>query len=107
MPSSEERTLTLLIYLLSFPSAILVPLIIWLIKKNESEFINFHGKAYFNFLISYAIYGIIAWILVLVLIGIILLPILGIMAFVFTILAAIKSYNGEHYRIPLSMRFFG
>ncbi|RDW15269.1 DUF4870 domain-containing protein [Oceanobacillus arenosus] len=106
MPSSEERTLTLLIYLLSFVSAIIGPLVIWLIKKDESDFINFHGKAYFNFFISYAIYGVIAWILVFVLIGIVLLPILGIMGFVFTILAALKSYNGEYYQIPLSIRFF-
>ncbi|AXI11053.1 DUF4870 domain-containing protein [Oceanobacillus sp. 143] len=72
---------------------------------NTCKFtISFHSRKNQD---SYAIYGIIAWILVFVLIGFVLLPILGIMAFIFTILAAIKSYNGEYYRIPLSIRFFG
>ncbi|RLL45495.1 DUF4870 domain-containing protein [Oceanobacillus piezotolerans] len=107
MPSNDERIFALLIYLLSFPFPILGPLIIWLVKKDESQFVHFHGKAYFNFFISYAIYGIISTILILLLIGFLFLWILGIAAVIFTIIAAVKSYNGEEYRIPFSFRFFG
>lgn len=32
------------------------PLVVWLVKKNESEFINQHGKAALNFQISFTIY---------------------------------------------------
>ncbi|MCR6095829.1 DUF4870 domain-containing protein [Salipaludibacillus agaradhaerens] len=105
MITHEDKTFAMLIYVLSFFSGLIGPLIIWLLKKNESEFIDAHGKAYFNFLISYAIYGIISFLLIFILIGFILIAIIGILTVVFTIIAAIKAYNGEHYDIPLTIKF--
>ncbi|WP_226038138.1 DUF4870 domain-containing protein [Aquibacillus saliphilus] len=105
MSTKDERLYAMLIYLLSFPFPILAPLIIWLMKREESEFVDYHGKEYFNFLISYTIYFTVSGILVLLLIGIVLLPVVGIMLFIFTIIAAVKSYGGEEYRIPLIFRF--
>ncbi|TSB47013.1 DUF4870 domain-containing protein [Alkalicoccobacillus porphyridii] len=104
-PSQDERVLAMLIYLLSFVTTIIAPLIIWLLKKNDSAFIDSHGKEYFNFIISYAIYSIIASILIAVFIGLILLPIIAVMSFIFIIIAAVKAYNGEEYVIPLTIRF--
>jgi len=72
--------------------------------KKDSPYIDYHGREYFNFLISYTIYGIIASLLVFVGIGVLILPILGVAAFVFTILAAIRAYEGVEYRIPLIFR---
>lgn len=103
MIKQEERLLAAAIYVLSLFTTIIGPLIIWLIKKDESDFIDYHGKAYFNFLISYFIYGIISAILILVLIGIVLAWIVGVMAFIFTIVAAYKAYKGEAYKIPLTI----
>jgi len=103
--SSNEKTLAMAIYLTSFFTALVGPLIIWLIKKDESIFVDFHGKEYLNFFISYSIYSIVASILMIILIGFILLPIIGVMAVIFTILAAIKAYNGEIYHIPFVIRF--
>ena len=104
-PSSDERVMAMLIYLTSFATTIIGPLIIWLLKKNESQFIDFHGKEYFNFIISYAIYSIVAGFLMIILVGFLLLPIVGILAFIFTIIAAVKAFNGEKYVIPLTIRF--
>ena len=42
----------------------------------------------------------------LILIGFVLLPIIVILNFIFTIVAAVKAYNGEDYLPPLSIRFF-
>jgi uncharacterized protein len=102
--SADDRIFAMLIYVSSFFTTFIGPLIIWLVKK-DSPFVNYHGKEYFNFLISYAIYSFIAWILVFIIIGMVILPIIGIMAFVFTIIAAIKSYEGLEYHIPLTIRF--
>ncbi|RWR04244.1 DUF4870 domain-containing protein [Siminovitchia fortis] len=102
--SSNERMLAMVIYVTSFFTALIGPLLIWLLKKDESPFIDFHGKEYLNFFISYAVYSIAAYILMLVLIGFILLPIIGVMAFIFTIIAAVKAYNGEIYHFPLIFR---
>ncbi|MBO1003642.1 DUF4870 domain-containing protein [Pseudogracilibacillus auburnensis] len=102
--TDDERLLAMLIYVTSFFTTIIGPIIIWLIKREESSFIDFHGKEYLNFIISYFVYGIVAGLSVLILIGFILAPIVGVAAFVFTIIAAVKAFNGERYQIPFIFR---
>jgi uncharacterized Tic20 family protein len=105
MVKSEEKTLAAAIYVLSLFFPVLGPLIIWLIKKDESSFIDYHGKEYFNFIISYFIYTCVCWVLCIILIGFIGLAIIGIMVFVFTIIAAVKAFEGSEYRFPWIFRF--
>jgi uncharacterized Tic20 family protein len=104
MPKNEERILAAAIYVISFFAPILGPLVIWLVKREESSFIDYHGKEYFNFMISYFVYTVISGILTLILIGFIGLWLIGILVVVFTIVAAIKSYEGTEYRIPWIFR---
>lgn len=104
MGEGNEKILATAIYVTSFFSAVLGPLIIWLIKKDESPFINYHGKEYFNFFISYTIYSLVAGILCIVLIGFLILPVVGLLAFIFTIVGAVKAFDGEAYRIPFIFR---
>ena len=104
MPTNEERTLAAVIYVISFFTAFIGPLIIWLLKKNDSEFIDYHGKEYLNFLISYTIYSVVSMVLMLLFIGFILIWIVGGLAFVFTIVAAVKAYEGKEYQIPFVFR---
>ena len=104
MIKSEERALAAILYVVSLFFPIIGPLVIWLLKKDESSFINYHGREYFNFFISYTVYSIISGILVILLVGIFLLWILGIMALVFTIIAAVKAYEGSEYQFPLIFR---
>ncbi|MBS4173174.1 DUF4870 domain-containing protein [Bacillus sp. FJAT-49736] len=105
MTNKDERLMATLIYVSSFFTTFIGPLIIWLLKKDESSYVDYHGREYFNFLISYTIYGIVSGILVIVLIGAIALFVIGILAFIFTIIAAVKAYEGERYQIPLVIRF--
>lgn len=100
------RVFAMLIYLLSFFAPIIAPLLIWLLIRKEYEFVDFHGKQYFNFFISYTIYAFISTILIIVGIGVLLVGLIGIMVFVFTIIGAVKSYSGEEYVIPLTIPFF-
>jgi len=104
MVNNDERLMAAGIYVLSIFFPVIAPLVIWLIKKDESSFIDFHGREYFNFLISYTVYFIVAGISTILLIGFVLLPVLGLMLFVFTIIAAIKAYEGNEYRFPLIFR---
>ncbi|MED3572138.1 DUF4870 domain-containing protein [Cytobacillus praedii] len=104
MPSNDERLLATAIYVTSFFTTIIGPLVIWLLKKDESEYINYHGKEYFNFIISYGVYSIISVFLMFVLIGFITIWAVGVAAFVFTIIAAVKAYEGKEYRFPLVFR---
>ncbi|OLS34350.1 hypothetical protein BTR25_22240 [Bacillus sp. MRMR6] len=105
MVKNDEKMLAAVLYVLSLFAPIVGPLIIWLLKKEESSFVDYHGKEYFNFFISYFIYSLVSGILVFLIIGIFLLWILGIMALVFTIIAAVKAYEGNEYKFPLIIRF--
>ena len=82
----------------------LPPLIIWLLKKDDSPLVDEQGKEATNFQLTMLICFIASWILCFVFIGIILLPIVGIFDLVMIIMATIKASKGEKYRYPLSLR---
>lgn len=105
MVTQEEKNMALLAHLLTFVTAFLAPLIIWLMKKDQSGYIDHHAKEALNFQISLYIYGIVSSILVVILIGIVLLFALGVFAFIVILIATIKAAQGEYYRYPLCIRF--
>ncbi|MCZ8515692.1 DUF4870 domain-containing protein [Paenibacillus filicis] len=104
MISSDERNLALLSHLLCLIVSIFAPLIIWLMKKDQSAFVEEHAKESLNFQISIMIYSFVSGILCFVMIGFILLPVLGIFALVVILIATVKASKGEHYRYPLCIR---
>jgi len=109
-PSAEARQWGLFTHLSSLVGLIipfgniLGPLIIWQIKKAEFPFIDDQGKEAVNFNITTLIAFIAAFILSFVLIGLLLMPIIGIGWLVLTILAGVKANNGEAYRYPFTLR---
>ena len=56
---------------------VLGPLVVWLIKRNEIPMVEQQGKESLNFQISMTIYGMVAFLLVFVVVGIFLLIGLG------------------------------
>jgi uncharacterized Tic20 family protein len=87
------------------PAGIVVPIILWQIKKDEMPALDAHGKMVVNWLISSLIYFVVSLVLVIVLIGILGLIALGIMGVVFPIIGAIKANNGEFWEYPLTIKF--
>jgi uncharacterized Tic20 family protein len=103
---------------------ILVPLVIWLLKKDELPLVNEHGKQSLNFQLSFTIYVILAVFAYFILLMtaflvaggptpralLIIIPFLFaffiVSHLVLTIAAAIKAGEGTAYRYPLSIRFF-
>ena len=57
--SNDENIMAMLIYLLSLFTSIIGPLIIWLLKKDESKLVDRAGKNYLNYTISYIIWSIV------------------------------------------------
>jgi hypothetical protein len=84
---------------------ILGPLLVWLLKGEDSSFIDAHGKEAVNFQIAVTIYVIISGVLILADIGIILLPAVLIFSAIAIIVATVKTNNGVAYLYPLSLRF--
>ena len=111
MVSKDERTFGMLCHLAAFCGfvipfgSIIGPLVIWLIKRDSSSFIDDQGRESLNFQISIVIYGIVSAILIFVGIGILLSIAVGIFWFVMTLIASVKSNEGTVYRYPLTIRF--
>ncbi len=88
-----------------FPFAnVILPLLIWSMKKEDSPFINDQGKEALNFQITIMIGYAICIPLFFLFIGIPLIAALGIYHIVFSIVAAIKSNEGLAYRYPFALR---
>ena len=83
---------------------IIAPLIIWLIKKEESEFVDYNGKESLNFQISLTIYSLISAVLTIILIGFVMIVGILILYIVMTIIAGVKANNGERYVYPFTIR---
>lgn len=82
------------------------PIVMWVIGKDKDQEVDRHGKNILNFLISWAIYYVVALVLCFVLVGIPLLIVLAILQFIFIIIAAIKAYSNEFWKYPMSFPFF-
>jgi len=80
------------------------PLLVWLLKKDQSSFIDDQGKEAVNFQISLTIYVIVAIISIIIVVGIVLIPLLAVAGLIFMVIAAIKSNEGVRYRYPLTLR---
>jgi uncharacterized Tic20 family protein len=88
--------MAMLIYVLGLLTSFIGPLILWLMKRQESRFIDHHGKEYMNMTITACIAALPCGIPLIV---------LGPVYFVCTIIALIKAKNGEWYTFPMIFRF--
>lgn len=102
--SNDDRNLAMLAHLLGIVSGFVGALIIWLIKKDQSAFVDEQAKEALNFQITVMIAIVGSWILMFVLIGMLLMPLILIGNLVFCILAAVAVSKGEHYKYPLAIR---
>lgn len=103
-PSSDEKTLAILSHILTIVSSFIAPLIIYLIKKDESAYVAEHAKESLNFQITMFILYLVSGILILVLIGILLIWLLSIANLVLVIIATIKASENKMYRYPINFR---
>lgn len=103
-PTSDEKTMGILAHILTLVSGFLAPLIIYLIKKDESEYVRKQAIESLNFQISMAIYYIASCILIFVLIGIFLVFAVYILAVILAIIATVKASEGKIYRYPFTIR---
>lgn len=110
--TSEERNWAVACHLASLTAYIgvplghvLGPLVVWLIKKDQSSFVDVVGKEALNYNLSLTIWLILSAVLVLCFVGVIGLVALVIMDLIVTVLAAMAASRGEIYHYPLTIRF--
>lgn len=83
---------------------IIVPLVIWMLKKDKSALVNDQGKEALNFQITMMIGYALCIPLIFMLIGIPLAIALALYHLIYSIIAAIKAYDGQAYRYPIAVR---
>ncbi len=87
-------------------AGLIVPIVLWQIKKSDSEIIDKHGKIVVNWILTELIYGIVFGLLCMILIGIPLILALAVLSIVFPIVGGIRANAGEVWPYPLSIKFF-
>lgn len=106
----DRRTYALFTHLslllVHFGVMVIPPLVLWLIKRKESHFIDDHGREAVNFHISLLIYALASTLLVPVcgigIVGWVATYLLGIVGM---ILGAAAANRGEYFRYPATIRF--
>ncbi len=108
----EDRQMLLIMHLSQLLNLItgfgglVVPIVLWQLKKDEISHMDEQGKEVVNFQISLFIYYIIASILMIILIGFILLPILLLLNIIFPIIYGLKAKDGvATIKYPMTIRF--
>ena len=110
LQTSEERQMGMFLHLSQLINIIIplggviVPIVIWQMKKDQMPALDAHGKMVVNWLISSLIYWVISAILAIVVIGFLGMLALVIMGIVFPIIGGIKANNGEFWEYPLTIK---
>lgn len=109
-PSKDEKNWAMFCHLSALAGFIIPfgnvigPLVLWQMKKTESAFIDNQGKEALNFQITMIIAALVCLVLIFVLVGAFLLPVVGIITLIFTVIGAIKANEGVAYRYPFALR---
>jgi len=109
--SESERNWAMLCHLSAFAGyvfpffGILGPLIIWLSRRTDSEWIDVNGKASLNFQLSVLLYSVLCIPLMFLIVGIFFFVALIIIELICVVIASIRASQGLEFRYPLSIPF--
>jgi len=106
MSDSDQRMWAMLSHLGGIVLGFIAPLVVWLMYKEKSRFVEEQSKESLNFQITMIIAWVVCGILTLVTFGLLffLYFIPGILTLVFCIIAGIAANKGEAYRYPFAIR---
>ena len=103
-PTQDDKTMGMLAHLLGIFLGFIGPLIIWLIKKDQSPFVDDQGKEALNFQIMVTLGLLVGGATTCIFIGIAIVPAVIIFGIIFSIIAALKAKDGIAYRYPVNLR---
>lgn len=102
--TSDERTMGLLCHLGAIILGFLCPLIIWLMKKDTSAFVDDQGKESLNFQITMFFAYMVCFVLTFAVIGLFLFPVVLLANLILCIMGGLAANKGERYRYPFAIR---
>jgi uncharacterized Tic20 family protein len=103
--SKDDKSMAMLAHLLGLFTGFLGPLIIWLVKKDQSPFVDDQGKEALNFQI-FALICIFGCALTFCVPPLFFILMIGIQItrIVFSIIGTVKANDGVAYRYPVNLR---
>lgn len=111
---NRDSSVAVLMHLLTFVGFvfplgnIIAVLILWLLKRGESQYLDEVGKEVLNFNISMIFWAILLTLLTFTIVGAIvtipLLIVLALIVIICPIIGAVKSSNGKDYSYPVTIR---
>jgi uncharacterized protein len=113
LATDREKNLGMLCHLIALSGFIipfgniLGPLIVWMIGKSDSDFVNEHGKSSLNFQISLTLFFILSVFLILFIgpIAVVLLAGSLLYGVVMVIVNGVKAHNGDEGPYTLTIIF--
>jgi uncharacterized protein len=98
--SDNDKQMAMFCHLGGILGGFLVPLLIWMMKREESRYIDRHGKEALNFALTMMIVNMVGGLITCGLIFIITIP----LGMIFHIQGAMAASRGESYEYPMSIR---
>ncbi|MFC6510002.1 DUF4870 domain-containing protein [Promicromonospora citrea] len=103
---SDERLWGVLAQIVPFVAGFIAPLVIWLVFRERSRFVDQEAKESLNFQITVVVAHVAALLITLVTFGFgSIVYLVFVAVIVFQILAAVANNRGEPYRYPVNIRF--
>jgi uncharacterized Tic20 family protein len=99
----DDRTMAMLCHI-GGAFGFLIPLIIWMIKKDQSRFVDDQGKEALNFHLTMLIGHLIGALTICFTFGLLNLVVV-VVALIFSILGGLEANKGVRYRYPVCIRF--
>ncbi len=81
-------------------AGIIVPIILWQLKKDELPGIVPHAHVVLNWIITSFVYGLICLVLTIIVIGMFGFMILAVLTVIYAVVGGIKANNGELWEYP-------
>ncbi len=103
-PTQDEKNVAMLSHVLTFFAGFIAPLVIYIIKKEESDYVRDHAIESLNFHISIFIYILACIPLLFIIVGIFFMMAIGMISFILVIVATVKASEGKMYRYPMTIR---
>jgi uncharacterized Tic20 family protein len=101
-PTPDDRTWAMLAHISPIVGiGFIGPLVVWLIYKDKSPFVADQAKEALNFSLALMIAILVCF---ATCVGIIVIPVVGIGALVYQIIAAMEANKGVWYRYPYTIR---
>ena len=105
MPRGNEKIWSILSHLSALIGVgLLLPLVVYLAMKGDSDYVAANAKEALNFHLSLLIYCMCCIPLIFVVIGVPLLILIGTASLILAIVAAVKASDGGCYHYPLTIR---